>query len=312
MLTELPHSIGAVVLFGLDGSFVATAYGYPTGAQWRWWELDNDGTVIRQFEWRWQGGMLQSPGGSKVVYGDVMDAVSGNTRLLVRDMSGSGRVLAPIHGAPVGWLDADRVLVEAFDQPGVIHAIDTVTGTDQIVFSPPAPPTIKADGDTDWFRLSGDLRWAIFVRWSASGSLLRQDLFDVTRQTYVPGVTLGANDISVAPVGDVALWLEGTQVRAMHLCDRRVVTIGSVTSSGQLVTTRWSPDGRFAAFSFGVTDEQTGPERLVIVDLHQGAIAEVDRPWGFIRQWSPDGRHVVLSRSGFHGPASKLARFEFR
>jgi hypothetical protein len=311
-LTELPYEIGVVALFGLDGSFVASAYGYPLGASWQWWETDKDGTLIRRFEWRWQGGMVQSPDGSKVVYGVPTDNTSAKTALWVRDMDGPGRLLAPIDGSPLRWQDPNHVLVQPFDDQGIVHSVDTRTGADQVVFSPPPPPTIKADGDNDFFQLSGDLRWAVFTRWSASGSLLRQDLFNVERQSYVPSIALGASPMVLAPVGDVALWLEGNQVRAMHLCDRRVVTLGAVPSSTDVMSLRWSVDGRFASLSVGTATTETGPERVVFVDLQQGAIAEIDKPWGFVRQWSPDGRLVVLSRPGFHGPASKLATLELQ
>jgi hypothetical protein len=256
--------------------------------------------------------MLQSRDGSTVVYGGVVDSATGRTALYVRDTSNSsGRLLAPIHGTPLRWLDADHLLVEPFDQTGVIHSIDTRTGADQIVFSPPSPPTVKADGDNDWFYVSGDLRWAVFARWNAAGSLLRQDLFDLVRQSYVPGVSLGANAIALAPVGDIALWVDGNQLRAMHLCDRRVVNIGTVAASSNLTSVHWNSDGRLAAFSFGATTEQTGPERIVFVDVQTGAIADMEKPWGVASQWSPDGRFLVLTRSGFHGPMSKLAKFEF-
>jgi hypothetical protein len=311
-LTELPHEIGASVLFGLDGSFLASAPGYPLKAQWRWFELDNDGKVISRFEWRWQGGMLQSPDGSKVVYGVATDATSGRTALFIRDMLGPGRLLAPINGAPLRWLDTNLVLVETFDDVGVIHSVDTRTGADRIVFSPPPPPGIKAEGDNDFFDLSGDLRWAVFTRGNAAGSVLRQDLFDVERHSYVPGVTLPTKPIALAPTGDMALWLDGNQLRAMHLCDRRVVTLGTIATATDIVNSRWSADGRFASFSFGSTNEETGPERVTFVDLQQGALAEIDKPWGFVRQWSPDGRFVVLSRSGYHSALSKLARFDFK
>jgi hypothetical protein len=311
-LTELPHEIGAFALFGLDGSFVASAYGYPLGASRQWFELDSDGALIRRFEWRWQGGMLQSPDGSKVVYGVATDATIGRTALFIRDMNGPSSLLTPLYGAPFRWLDPDHVLVESFDQAGVIHSVDTRTGADQIVFTPPPPPTAKADGENDWLHLSGDVRWAVFARSSAAGSLLQQNLFDVARQSYVPGVILGTNAMSVAPVGDLALWLEGDQVRAMHLCDRRAVTIGTLAAATDLVNWRWSPDGRFASLSIGATTEQTGPERIVFVDLQHGAIAEIERPWGTVRQWSPDGRFLVLSRSAYHGAVSKLAKFEFK
>ena len=113
-MTELPHDIGPSVVFGRDGSFVASAQAYPLGAHWQWSELDSDGKLISQFEWRWQGGMLQSPDGSKVVYGVATDTTSGRTALFVRDMLGPGHLLAPINGAPLRWLDTNHVLVEAF------------------------------------------------------------------------------------------------------------------------------------------------------------------------------------------------------
>lgn len=126
-------------------------------------------------------------------------------------------------------------------------------------------------------------------------------------------MTLGLTDIWLAPSGDLALWLDGTQLRAMHLCDRQAVTLATVTSSpGGVQSITWSGDRRFASFWFGLTDDLTGPERVVVVDLQRGAIAEVERPWGFIRQWSPDRRFVVLGRRGFHDWVSTLARFEFK
>jgi hypothetical protein len=256
--------------------------------------------------------MLQSPDGSRVVYGVTTDVTSGRTALFIRDMLGPGRLLAPINGAPVRWLDPNHVLVEAFDEVGVMHSIDTRTGADQVVFSPPAPPAVKADGENDFFYVSGDLRWAVFRRWNIAGTVVRQDLFDVQRQSYVPGVTLSTNAFALAPVGDIALWLEGNQVRAMHLCDRLAVTIGAVATASEIVNSRWSVDGRFASFSLGSTNEETGPQRVTFIDLQQGAVAEIDKPWGFIRQWSPDGRFVVLSRTGYHSFLSKLARFEFK
>ena len=95
-LTELPHEIGTSVVFGLDGSFVATAYGYPLGAHWHWFEEDVDGKIVSRFEWRWQGGLLQSPDGGSVVYEVATDTTSGRTVLFIRDMLGPGRLLAPI------------------------------------------------------------------------------------------------------------------------------------------------------------------------------------------------------------------------
>jgi hypothetical protein len=256
--------------------------------------------------------MLQSPGGSKIVYGVATDNTSGRTALFVRDVNGPGHLLAPMDGSPLRWLDDDRILIEQFDGAGVMHSVDTRTGAEEVVFSPPPAPSIKTDGDNDFLFPSGDLRWAVFVRANATGGVLRQDLYDVARQSYVPGVTLGDKAITLAPVGDVALWLDGNKVQAMHLCDRRVVTLGTVSSSSDAVNVRWSADGRFASWSYGATNETTGPESIVFVDLQQGAVAETAKPWGYVRQWSPDGRYVVLNRSGFHGPAGKLAKFEFR
>ncbi|MDP9266017.1 MAG: hypothetical protein M3O91_07875 [Chloroflexota bacterium] len=304
--------MGTQVIFGLDGSFVASAYGYPLGANWHWSELDRDGTLLREFEWR-QVGIIQSPDGSRLAYGG-QDPVTGKTGLFARELSGPERFVAQIDGRAYGWLDADHVLVESPTELGPVRAIDIRAGTDRIVFAPPPPPTPKAaDSDYDSFSLTADLRWAVFTRTTANGVVLRQDLYDVVRQTYVPGVSLGTKDIRVAPAGDVALWVEGSELRAMHFCDRKVTTIGSVpASSSGLRSFAWSTDGRFASFSFGDTNEENGPERIVVVDLWRGAIAEIDRPWGYIRQWSPDGRFVVLTRRGYHVSSTKLATFEFR
>src|SRR5437762_1717864 len=139
-------------------------------------------------------------------------------------MHGPGLFLSQSDRPASAWLDADRVRLDPVNDLGVVRAIDTRGGAEQIVFIAPPPPVVKAEGDFDSFELSGDLRWAIFQRWDAGGALLRQELFDVQR----------------------------------------------------------------------------------------GVIAEVERPWGFIQQWSPDASYVVLSRSTFHAPASKLAKFEFQ
>lgn len=141
------------------------------------------------------------PEGGPVVYGDL-DPASGKTGLFVRDMNGPERFLVPSDRPAFAWLDADRVLVDPVDEQGIVHAIDTRTGADQIVFAPPPSPTIKADSDVDYFKLSGDLRWAIFIRANADGARVRQDLFDVARQSYVPNVTLGLKDLWLAPIGE--------------------------------------------------------------------------------------------------------------
>jgi hypothetical protein len=298
-------------VFGLDGSFVASANGYPLGAQWRWSALANDGAVLRNFEWRWQRAMLQSPDGQKVVY-EVQDPTSGAAGMYVREVAGPEHFVRQVEGRADRWLDAERVLVDPLTESGAFHAIDTLTGADQVVFTPPPPPTTKADGDKDGFMLSGDLRWAIFGRVNASGALLRQDLFDVARQSYVPGVSLGTRDLWVRPVGDMVLWVDGSRLQAMHLCDRVVVTLGTVASSAGVSTFAWSGDGRYASLSFGQTNEETGPHRLVVLDLQRALLAELEQPWGYVSQWSPDGSVVVLRRSGFHVGPTKLGRLELR
>jgi hypothetical protein len=227
-------------------------------------------------------------------------------------MNGPERFLAQSERPASVWLDVDRVRLDPVKDLDVFRAIDTRSGAEQIVFIAPPPPAVKAPGEFDSFELSGDLRWAIFMRWSASGALLRQDLFDVGQYRYVAVPTLGL-DPWLAPVGDLAVWLDGTQMRAMHLCDRRIVTIGTISPSTSAPRgVAWSGDGRLLSFTFGTTDVDTGPDRLVIVDIQRGLIAEVERPWGSIQQWSPDTNYVVLARSTFHAPASKLAKVEFK
>jgi hypothetical protein len=282
------------------------------GAQWHWSEFDSDGALVREFEWRWQVAILQSPDGSRVVYGG-QDPASGRAGLFAREMNGTARFVAQSDGRAYAWLDADRVLVEPLKGLGAVHAIDIRSGADQVVFTPPAPPSAKTtESDNDGFSLTSDLRWAIFARSNAHGAILRQDLFDVVRQTYVPGLSFGTKDIWIAPVSDVALWLEGTELRAMHLCDLNFVMIGAVSLSSGVKSFAWSPDGRFASLSFGETNEETGPERIVVVDVQRGVMAEVDHPWGYVHQFSPDGGYAVLQRRGYHGNPSKLARLELR
>lgn len=311
-LADMPHPVGPLVVFGMNGSFLATAYGYPLGAPRHWWEEDSLGKRVREFEWKWEMGLLQSPDGRQVLYGGV-DASSGERGLLVRGLAaGSERFLIQSDRPALRWLDNDTVLVA--DTQGVVRAVDTRTAATRVVFQPAAPPTPKAAEEFDDFDLSGDLRWAVFSRWSKDGSLLRQDLFDVQRQAYVgAGRPLPSSSLSLSPIGDVAVWLDGDQVRAMHLCDRQPVTFGratGVTASARNV--QWSPDGRYFSVSFGEAYEDHGPQRLVVADLVTNSVAQVEAPWGYIQRWSPDLKYVLLFRGGYHTPNVRLASFELR
>ena len=96
----------------------------------------------------------------------------------------------------------------------------------------------------------------------------------------------------------------------MHLCDRRIVELGTSAGSAAATTGSWSPDGRYLAMGFGPTFDDTGPESLVIVEPAAGRVGIVNAPWGFIYAWSPDLRYVALGRIGYHDLAARLARFE--
>ena len=96
----------------------------------------------------------------------------------------------------------------------------------------------------------------------------------------------------------------------MHLCDRRIVQLGSRAGSTITSGGSWSADGRYLAVSFGYTFDDTGPESLVIVEPLTGRAGIVNGPWGFIHAWSPDLHYVALGRRGYHDLPSRLARLE--
>jgi len=310
-LDLLPHHIADQIIFGLDGAFVATSGSYPLGAGRHWWELDAAGVTIRQLDIpQGYGRVSQSLDGTQFIF-TALVATTGGLVTYVRDTAGGAtRVLAVGELAWESWIDADSVLLEWRDTPGVFHAIQTRSLVDTTVFRPTAPPTVAASGDTDSFSLSGDLRWAIIDRYHGDGSFARADLYDVRSQTYVPAA-LPRAESWLAPRGDVLVWIDGTQLLAMHLCDRRVVTIATLPKIATVTEggAHWSSDGRYLSFAYGRTDELTAPERVIVLDLDHGTIADIAAPWGFVRQWSPGLDVVVLSRNGYHTSVDRLARF---
>lgn len=313
-LELLPHQIANQVLFGLDGAFVASSGSYPLGAGRRWWELDAIGATIRDIDMDAPYSRVQqSPDGAQFLF-SAIDVPTGGFATYVRDTAGGvPRVLALGDIVVDAWIGADDVLLERRDDIGVFHLIHTRSLVDTIVFRPPPSPSVAAAGDDEWFSLSGDLRWAVFTRWHADDSLARIDLFDVRRQTYVPE-PLPVQRSWLVPRGDVLVWLDGTDLRAMHLCDRRAVTLATLPKTASVMEggLRFSANGRYLSFAYGHTDELTAPERDVIVDLDRGTIADIAAPWGLVRQWSPGLDVVVLSRYGYHTSVDKLARFSIR
>src|SRR5229473_2787313 len=88
-----PNAVGHQYVFGLDGSVLATAYGYPIGAYRHWWEVDASGERVREFDWPWlMSSVVQSPEGRWVLYAGI-DGVTGREAAFVRDLSGGTRFL---------------------------------------------------------------------------------------------------------------------------------------------------------------------------------------------------------------------------
>jgi hypothetical protein len=217
--------------------------------------------------------------------------------------------ISAIDRAPYAWLDDQHVLVDPAGEPGVIRSIDIRDGSDEIVsrpFAPPSPNPAGAQWD-DWTP-SGDLRWSILTRLDARGTVVAQWLYDARDGHIVTPLPDG--DWGAAPRGDIAISLTDGALRVMHLCDHRVVELARRAGSSRAIGGRWSPDGRYFAVAFGATSDDTGPESVAVVDPLAGRIGVVNGPWGFIHEWSPDMRYVVLGRRGYHGIASRLARIE--
>jgi hypothetical protein len=305
-LTTLDRPVGSLVVFGLNGAFLGSAFGYPLGAPRHWSLADDQLRPIGQINWNIASRPLPSPDGSLVAYVATAPDEPG---LAVRPVAGGGaRVLRPFDRGPYAWLDTDHVLVDPPDGHGAIHSIDVRDGTDVVVFRPPTPPTPNPAGpDWDAWSLSGDLRWAILARLDARGTVTDQWVYDTRDGRPVAPL---AGDWRLAPRGDVAVSFDGGQIRVMHLCDRQTVELavrsGSAFASGEA----WSFDGRYVAATFGTTSEEAGPESLVIVEPLAGRVAIVNGPWGSVRAWSPDGRYVAVGRRGYHDAPSRIARLE--
>jgi hypothetical protein len=189
------------------------------------------------------------------------------------------------------------VYVTADDSPGPVWSLDIATGARPLVFDPPQPPQPTQYLDDEWFLLTGDAKWAVLLRDNDDDTVIETHLYDVAAAAFVDA-TLPVADLSLSPRGDVMAWIEGTSLRAMHLCDRTPVTlIGLGTFAPPYIGgIHWSPDGRWLTISSGVTDQVNGPRAVVVADLERATAAVLDRPWGFISAWSPDAQFVVLSR----------------
>lgn len=218
-----------------------------------WIHVNADGTQGTPFDWPIGGSVLQSPDGRHLVY--VEDVLGGARRLVVRDTaSGPARPITAGDRSAFRWTDPDHVLVDPVGEHGAIHLIDIRDGADAVIFRPPPPPVANPAGaEGDYWDLSGDLRWAVlwqsvYDRTSDVETRVGHWLYDRDRATYVG--TLDQPYLLLSPVGDLAVWIEGTVIRAMHLCDRRAVTLGSV-STGEVRGTTWSADGRFLSLYFG-------------------------------------------------------------
>lgn len=308
-LTLLPHVIGSEVLFGFDGAYVGTAGSFPLGAQRHWTELDASGARVGDVETPLYAGVQESPDGRQFIFRSFQPSTPDGFTIWVRDTAGGPeRGLLKGEAIVEGWLDADRVLFQRPSDPGTRYVIDTHSLMESVVFRPPAPPTPLAASEQSHAELSGDLRWAVLSRFVGDSTVVRVDLYDVAQQTYVPA-QLPRVPSWLSPRGDLLVWIEGTELRAMHLCDGHAVTLASLPqTTSALSGVRWSPDGRYLTLTYGPAYEDTSPERIVLVDLARGTIADIPGVWGFIRRWSPTDDVVVLTRGGYHSTIDRLAR----
>lgn len=306
MDAPIGSTIGSLVVFGLNGAFLGSAFGYPLGASRRWTLADDQLRMTGLLTWNIGSRPLLSPDGSLVTY---LASAPDEPGLWVRPVAGgTPRSLGRFDRQPYAWLDADRVLVDPPDERGVVHSIDVRDGTDVIVFRPFVAPTPNPAGpEWDGWLVSGDLRWAILFRGDAQGTVLEQWLYDTRDGSRVAPLS---GDWQLAPRGDVAVSLDGGRIRVMHLCDRRIVELAARSGSASASGGSWSLDGRYFAVSFGTTSDGNGPESAVIVEPLAGRVAIVNGPWGSIRAWSPDLRYVALGRTGYHDVAMRIARLE--
>jgi len=310
-VTLLPHTIGDLLTFGTNGAFASSASSYPPGAQVHWWDLNENGAITRLYDWAIAGRLSQSPDGSRIAY-RAADP-NGEPALFLRDATGNARMLAPGVWSPRSWPDPVHLLVTADDSPGPVWSIDLASGARSLVFEPPQPPPTSEYFDDDWYLLSGDAKWAMYLRDNDDETITETYLYDVAAGAF-KDAAMPLFDMSLSPRGDLAAWVEGATLRAMHLCDHRAVTlVGLGTFAPPYVGgIRWSPDGRFLTLDSGVTTDRTGPRGTIVVDLQRGTASVIDRPWGFISTWSPDASLVVLSRGATHEDNDRLARITFK
>jgi hypothetical protein len=296
----LPHKVDDLVVFGLDGAFLAS--GVPGG---RWWETSTSGVITRDFDWAMQGRLLQSPDGARVVY-RATDPASGGPALYVRELTTPARLLAVGVWSPQSWPDADHIFVRADDDPTPLFRIDVRTGAIATMFELPALPEPEREVDDEYLTVSGDAKFAMVQRTDLDGYFFETHLYNVAAGAFVETTLPKMNEVWLSPRGDLAAWVQGKELLAMHLCDQKPVVLAGLGSfTGPFVGgIRWSGDGRFLSITSGVTDALRGPRAVLVADLERGRAALLVDPWGFISRWSPDGAYVVLSR----GAEDRLAR----
>ncbi len=296
----LPHRVDDLVVFGLDGSFLASGV-----AGGRWWETSTSGGITREFDWAMQGRLLQSPDGARIVY-RATDPGSGEPALFVRELTTPARLLAVGVWSPQSWPDADHVFVRADDDPTPLFGLDVRSGAIATVFEPPELPEPEREVDDEYLTVSGDARFAMVQRTDLDGYFFETHLYDVAAGAFVETILPQTREVWLSPRGDLAAWVQGKELVAMHLCDQKPVVLAGLGSfAGPFVGgIRWSGDGRFLSVTSGVTDALRGPRAVLVADLERGRVALLLEPWGFISRWSPDGAYVVLSR----GAEDHLAR----
>src|ERR1700716_250739 len=92
-LTTLDTPVGSLVVFGLSGAFLGSAFGYPLGAPRHWSLADDPLRPIGQIDWNIPSRPFPSPDGSLVAYVATAPDEPG---LAVRSVAGGeARVLRP-------------------------------------------------------------------------------------------------------------------------------------------------------------------------------------------------------------------------